>query len=103
MKLNNGRYAIDTDEATKIAVGELVKEGNAYSYETEKRFTLWKSNRSGKYFITMHYREFIGCFFKRRGAEGDTLVDVYDGGGGTLAEAMWRYKIEPPVEALESV
>lgn len=79
MKLNNGHYIVDTAAAELISASAEQKDGDGYSYNTTKTYTLWRA-KSGNYFITMTYVESISGLTRLLGREarkGTTLVSVY--------------------------
>jgi hypothetical protein len=103
MRLNNGRYTVDTDEAELLATSPLLRCGDGYGHETDRRYSAWKSLKTGKFFITMEYTEYITGFFgkKKNEVSGVTLIDVYD--QSELIERMRKHSIQTPVDMLERV
>ncbi len=105
MRLNNGRFIVDTDDAVMLDSSRVEVLGDGYSHETHRRFYLWQAKKTGKYFITMDYGEFIvGCLpfsGKRASTTGTQLVGVYD--KEEIGEKALRFGLLAPPDALEKI
>lgn len=102
MKLNNGRFLVDTDNADCIFQSPMLKTHDGYSHETEVQYSLWRSKASGKHFITMAYTEYIACLWWRsRPTSGNTLIAVE--GDGDFSTACWRSKVPVPAGLLQAI
>ena len=104
MKLNNGVYEVDTNNASLIGSTDMMKIHDNYSCEIERRYHFYKSTKTGKYFRVMEYKNYIpaGIFKLKVGESQYSLCNVYE----SMAEAaqnMRRYGAPVPSDLIETI